>query len=109
MKREEHEQRSIEMFGKPFSEVHAFLDQYFAMFGPYHRIVLHHRRGLELMNQQIPGPVRQVGEGHIIDDLGFIPEDWTDPEFDMDRDYADSWLNRDTDKGLDDVLKELFG
>ena len=78
MKREEHEQRSIEMFGKPFPEVHEFLDQYFAMFGPYHRIVLHHRKGLELLNQQIPGPVRKVAEQHIIDDLGRIPDGFWD-------------------------------
>ena len=91
MKKEEHEQRTIEMFGKPWTEVHAFLDQYFGQYGPYHRVLLYHRLGIALICKEIPGPVRQVAEQHIIDDLGYIPDDPYAPEFTMDRDLCNGW------------------
>lgn len=91
MKREEHEKRSIEMFGDPWTEVHVFLDQYFGKYGPYHRVLLHHRLGIFLICKEIPGPVRAVAEQHILDDLGYIPLDHAAPEFTMDRDLCDRW------------------
>ncbi len=99
------------MFGKPFPEVHAFLDQYFAVFGVRHRVVLHHRKGIELLNRQFPGPVRKIAEQHIIDDLGEIPEDWSWLYFDLDIQYAEkNRLKTNPDHpGLAATIKDLYG
>ena len=110
MKQEEHEERSLILFGRKHTEVHEFLDQYFSMFGPYHRIVLHHQLGVQLVVAKFPGAVRKIAEQHIIDDLGRVPEDWRDG-FDFDLDYADYWLSRKTalKKGaLKAVMKSLY-
>ncbi len=110
MRREEHEERSQILFGRKFTEIHEFLDSYFSMFGPYHRIVLHHQLGVERVVQKFPGSVRKVAEQHIIDDLGNVPEDWRNG-FDFDLDYADTWLSRKTALGKGDlkaVIKNLY-
>ncbi len=95
MKLEEHEERSRILFGKKHTEVHIFLDQYFAMFGPYHRIVLHHQIGVNLVVAKFSDSVRKVAEQHIIDDLGQVPDDWRNG-FDFDLDYADTFLAKKT-------------
>lgn len=91
MKKEEHMEISIKMFGDPGKLIHEFLDQFFGQYGPYHRFLLHNRKGIVLINQKFPGPARAIAEQHCLDDLGFIVDNPMSPEFTMDRDYADGW------------------
>lgn len=95
MKLTDHEERTLLMFGKKYTEVHAFLDQYFALFGPYHRYCLHHQKDIALVVQKFRGPVRQVAEQHIMDDLGKIPSDWS-AGFGVELDFADYWVSKKT-------------
>jgi hypothetical protein len=90
MKREDHENISLAMFGEKHQKVHEFLDQFFPKYGIYHRVVLHHQLGISLIVQKFSGAVRPVAEQHIIDDMGCIPNDFR--EFDFEFQYADSWL-----------------
>jgi len=66
MTHQQHEQESLAEYGQPFSEVHIFLDQYYSRFlGTNHRILLHHRRGIELIVQQFGESDRGPVEQHI--------------------------------------------
>ncbi len=81
MNQQQHEQACQEAFDAPFSEVHAFLDQYYSRFpGMNHRILLHHRLGIELVVRQFGEAARGPAEQHIRLDWGFIPESWEDLE-----------------------------
>lgn len=62
MKREDHENISLAMFGKKYREVHEFLDQFFPKYGTYHRVVLHHQLGISLIVQKFSGDVRPVAD-----------------------------------------------
>jgi hypothetical protein len=112
MKKEEHEQQNIEMFGHAHKNVGEWLDRFYAVFGVRHRIILHHRKGINLLIQEIPGPVRKVAEEHIISDLGEIPDgpDWL--YFDLDRQYADKYRIKNGHENHDPlavVLEKLYG
>lgn len=109
MKLEEHEKQSVEYFGKPWTEVHVFLDQYFPMFrGADHRRILHTVEGLREVVKRFGEESRPVAELHI-------KEDWvrycgvfdvpTRKEIDL-----DDWLflNQHTIKVQDDIILELF-
>ena len=83
MEQIEHEKSAMAKFGKPFSEVHAFLDQFFPDFGPSHRRIFHHQRGVDLMVAKLGPDARAVAEQHILDDIRMfepmatkIPLDW---------------------------------
>ena len=53
MTQQQHEQECLITFGKSFAEVHRFLDQYSARIrGHNHRMLLHHKRGVELVLQK---------------------------------------------------------
>jgi hypothetical protein len=76
-----HSERSLRFFGETYSEVHAFLDRYFREFGPSHRQLLHHKKGIELVVEIFGEDSRKHAEQHIIDDLKMIstseiPDDW---------------------------------
>jgi len=71
---EEHEARSLDILGKPWTEIHAWLDQYFDECpGSAHRVILHHRPGLELGVSRFGEAALPVLELHLMDDFGFIP------------------------------------
>lgn len=70
MHRKEHEERAQEAFGKPFTEVHVFLDQYFPRYRDLtHRLVLHHRLGIELIGVLMGAEAYQVARQHVLDDM----------------------------------------
>jgi hypothetical protein len=76
-----HSERSLRFFGETYSEVHAFLDRFFRQFGPSHRQLLHHKKGIELVVGIFGEDSRKHAEQHIIDDLKMIstseiPDDW---------------------------------
>jgi len=104
------------LLGQTFAPVHAFLDQYATKYGGLgHRLLLHHRRGVELVAKRFGEEARPAAELHIIRDLlpaadlgGWetlldqIPADWQEygePVF-LDLAHYDQ-MERD--------LKELFG
>lgn len=69
----EHEQHCLKMLGNPFTEVHIWLDQYFiAARGVAHRIVLHHRIGIELGIAVFGEQARAALKLHIQDDFSTI-------------------------------------
>lgn len=81
---DDHARSSRENFGKPFVEVHFFLDKYFKEFGPSHRIFLHHKKGVELVVKRFGEEARKPAELHIKEDVGCLPDDWNaygDPVF----------------------------
>ena len=72
---EEHEARCLEVLGKPWSEVHEWLDHYFdEVPGASHRIVLHHRLGIAKGVEKFGEEARPALELHLQDDFEFIPE-----------------------------------
>lgn len=69
----EHEQRCLEVLGKPWPEVHKWLDQFFFHTPTLaHRIVLHHQLGIELGVKQFGEESRKALELHLRDDFGRI-------------------------------------
>ena len=65
----EHEEQSIEAFGKPYTEVHVFLDQFFPRFrGAEHRRILHTVEGVQEVVRRFGEESRPVAELHIKED-----------------------------------------
>lgn len=95
MKLAYHEQRSLEMYGDKYTEANMRIDFWFRQFGEFHRHMLHHRKGILLLNTEIPGPVKPALELHVIDDIGRIPEDWAVSDG-MELDFSDYWLSKKT-------------
>ena len=103
MRQAEHEKHCEEQFGKAFSEVHSFLDQYANRFrGINHRRLLHHRMGIELIVKQFGEIARGPAEQHIELDFGFIPESWTD----IDNHYFPLTIEEDNEINAD--LERLY-
>ncbi|WDP89302.1 MAG: hypothetical protein HUN04_05995 [Desulfobacter sp.] len=97
MRQEDHEAKALATFGRECTFVHEFLDQYFSAYGPYHRIVLHHQRGIELIKTAFPNEdpdlIEKVAIQHIRDDLhGSMPHDWW--EFDTTIEYLDHVISK---------------
>ena len=67
----------IRKIGKPYKEVHEFLDQYFKTDGPeYHRQRLHHQYGIELVREKFGDEAAKAAEIHIREDFfGLLPPD----------------------------------
>lgn len=109
MKLEEHEKQSIEWFGKPWTKVHLFLDQYFPMFrGADHRRILHTVEGVREVVRRFGVEASPVAELHIKEDwvrycgLFIVP---TRKEIDL-----DDWLfmNQQTIKIQNEIILDLF-
>ncbi len=73
MTRVEHIIRCQAVLGKPWAEVHDFLDGYFRVM-PYdaHRVLLHHALGIELCVRKLGEDARPAAELHVRDDFGGI-------------------------------------
>lgn len=70
MQRKEHEERSMAAFGKPFSEVHVFMDRFFPRYKDLtHRLVLHHRLGIELVGVLMGSDAYLAARQHVLDDM----------------------------------------
>lgn len=109
MKLEEHEKQSVEWFGKPWTEVHVFLDQFKPLFrGPEHRRILHHTAGVNEVVRRFGEEAREVAELHIKEDWRFYCGVWDVPT--LKELTEDDWLLlRHTDKlHQDEIMKELF-
>lgn len=70
MLRKEHEQRCEKILGKPYPEVHKWIDQYFKEFGTgAHWLILHHKLGIDLGVSKFGEETRKAFELHIKDDM----------------------------------------
>jgi len=80
MKLDEHMESTLMKIGEQHKELHVALDFYFPDFdGSMHWLILHHRKGIDLMEKRFGRGVRRAAEIHIKDDLGFIPDSPVDP------------------------------
>lgn len=74
---QEHEEDCVYFLGKPYSEVHLFLDQYAKKYIPfffqdYHRTFLHNTYGLVIIRAMYGVTAQTAGKIHIVRDyLGF--------------------------------------
>ncbi len=67
---EDHHRDSSKLrFGKPYAEVHAFLDQFFPRYWAAHRRLLHNRLGVALIAARFGEEAGTVAEVHILEDL----------------------------------------
>lgn len=65
----EHRQSCEEKLGRPYGEVHQFLDRFYCKYGVWHRMLLHHRLGIELVGVVFGEECRKAAELHIIEDI----------------------------------------
>jgi hypothetical protein len=80
MKLEDHCAESIRLFGKPFEDVHRWLDEFAGMPGykMRHRRVRHHEAGLKDVEILFGQDAVPVAKQHIISDLKL--EGWTEKD-----------------------------
>jgi len=82
-----HCQESVILFGKPYEEVHEWLDQFMGSpeYGMHHRKVRHHLEGIRKVVELFGEEAVEVARQHIISDLK--EEGWTeDDPFPKDQD-----------------------
>jgi len=72
MEHKQHRQRAIELTGKPYDEVHVWLDELFKWVGPMHRHVRHNRKGVEKVIEMFGEEAGLVAEQHIKDDGEYL-------------------------------------
>jgi len=88
---EEHMKDCKRVLGKPYKEVHEFLDQYAEMFPvqiftEYHRSFLHNKYGLEVIRAMWGLEAEKAAKIHIVRDYCELPiKDW---------EMVDHYLNR---------------
>ena len=78
MKLKDHENESITLFGKPFTEIHKWLDEYAGseQYGMRHRKIRHHRSGINEAIRIFGDEAKSPATQHIISDLK--EEGWTE-------------------------------
>ncbi len=89
--RKEHCQDCIDKLGKPFEEVHKWLDEkscYNGKLNINHRRYRHHNEGVEQIRNMYGDDAAKAAELHIILDFGYIPtkeeiEDFYPDELDL--------------------------
>lgn len=64
-----HCEESVELFGKPYEEVHLWLDEFSEQLGFQHRQKRHHREGIRQVERLFGKDAGQAAKQHIISDL----------------------------------------
>jgi hypothetical protein len=85
----EHIRQSLEKFGKSYSEVHHYLDEFFGdpNYGTHHRKKRHHLEGIEEVRLKWGDDAALAARAHIESDLrqeGWKPERDPFPKNEMD-------------------------
>jgi hypothetical protein len=91
---EQHCAEAQEKFGKPYAEVHQWLDE-FAGQSPYgmrHRRKRHHLAGIELVRQMWGDEAAEAARQHILADLKMVGWRDTDPFPQSEQHYAELCL-----------------
>lgn len=71
---EEHCNDCIRELGKPYREVHAWLDEFFPTLGFKHRVKRHHEEGVEEIRRMWGKEAARAAEIHIMRDCyGKVP------------------------------------
>ena len=80
MKFEEHCDESLKRFGKPYEEVHIWLDAFAGKppYGMKHRRVRHHLAGIREVERMYGKEAAEAARQHIISDLKM--EGWTESD-----------------------------
>lgn len=66
---EEHMKEANTIFGKPYKEVHLWLDAYYKKLGIFHRRKRHHLKGVEKVFQKWGEEAALAARQHIESDL----------------------------------------
>lgn len=75
MRLEDHMIRTLAEHGTQAAEIHIFMDQYFRVWPcAAHRVMLHHRTGVDLVAKRSGEWARGPALTHVKDDFGFVPE-----------------------------------
>lgn len=69
MKYSEHCQECLDKLGKPYGEVHKFLDEYVSKLGFKHRRIWHHQEGIYEVGKRFGEDAIKAARLHIISDL----------------------------------------
>lgn len=103
------------LLGQPWSEIHAYLDQYFATYGLAHRLLLHHHLGVALIVKRFGEAARPAAELHILRDLQQereLDQTWQALLVEIPRSWQDYpepvMLDLDLQDQLDQELQDLF-
>ena len=71
---EEHCEDCVKELGKPYEEVHRWLDELFRKVGPKHRSIRHHNEGIEEVRAKWGDEAAKAAEIHIKKDCyGVVP------------------------------------
>ena len=71
---EEHCEDCVRALGKPYEEVHKWLDELFASVGADHRDIRHNCLGVEKVRKMWGDEAGKAAEIHIVADEGKVPE-----------------------------------
>ena len=77
---DEHCQESVRLFGKPYEEIHSWLDEFAgtAEYGYRHRRKRHHAEGVRRAAALFGQEAEEVARQHIVSDL--MQEGWTEKD-----------------------------
>jgi len=77
---EEHCAESVRLFGRPFEQVHRWLDEFAGRppFGMRHRKLRHHHAGIEEARRRWGDEAAAAARAHIVADLKM--EGWTEDQ-----------------------------
>ena len=66
-----HCERSREILGEPFCDIHRWLDEYYGhpRYRTKHRRLRHHRQGIEQVRKRWGDRAAEAAELHVLDDL----------------------------------------
>lgn len=67
---DEHCRETADKLGRPWQEVHEWLDDLFLEMGPSHRKVRHHREGIEKVRARYGDEAALAAEMHVRADCG---------------------------------------
>jgi len=80
MKKEEHMKKAVELTGKPYEEVHIWLDEMFKWFGGQHRRIRHNKNGVDYIKKKYGKEAAKVARQHLLDDGIYLPPEEDDAE-----------------------------
>ena len=65
----------MDKFGKPFEEVHTYMDSFHGEYGGRHRFKNHHKEGIERVRSLYGDEAAKAAESHVLLDCGHVPSE----------------------------------
>jgi hypothetical protein len=108
---EQHKRDCIQFLGSDFEEVHRWLDEFFAQFGPQHRFVRHHDLGIREARDKFGERAGTAALIHILRDCRQIPSkvDYQTGHVDalgLKRSWSTAAYIKYADKDFEDLVNE---